>query len=277
MKIAIIILSYNSSDDCRKCISSLRQQVAVTIEIVVVDNCSCPEDLTRLRALCAEEECVLIENRENRGYNAGNNIGLRYAAGKGYEHALIANPDMEFPQEDYLIRLAGKMEQDEQIAVIGSDIVTPEDRHQNPMRESTYYEELFWPVTFMRFHRKGKWYLGDYTRSGYCEKISGCCLLVRLSFIKRIGYFDETVFLYSEEAILARQVASSGYRMYYLAHAWALHRHLKSEKGDPRRRMRLLRDSRKYYVRHYSGYSSVKLRLLMLSLEIEYRFLRVFL
>lgn len=92
LTIPIILLNYNSSSDCRKCISFLKNQKNVEIEIVVVDNCSKSEDLCLLRTLCQEEQCTLIENKENRGYNAGNNIGLRYAVRKGYKYALITNP-----------------------------------------------------------------------------------------------------------------------------------------------------------------------------------------
>ena len=125
LTIPIILLNYNSSSDCRKCISFLKNQKNVEIEIVVVDNCSKSEDLCLLRTLCQEEQCTLIENKENRGYNAGNNIGLRYAVRKGYKYALITNPDMEFPQEEYLKQLVDVMEEQTEVVVIGSDIVTP--------------------------------------------------------------------------------------------------------------------------------------------------------
>lgn len=100
MRVAIIILNYNSSDDCRKCVSFLKRQEGVELELVLVDNCS--PDGDKVKALCKEEGCTFIASKENRGYNAGNNIGLRYAASKGYKYALIANPDMEFPQTDYV-------------------------------------------------------------------------------------------------------------------------------------------------------------------------------
>ena len=38
MKVAIIVLNYNSSADCRKCISHLKRQEGVEIEIIIVDN-----------------------------------------------------------------------------------------------------------------------------------------------------------------------------------------------------------------------------------------------
>ena len=269
MKVAIILLNYNSALDCCKCVSFLNRQQNIGIEIIIVDNCSCEDDVKALRELCSEQQCTLIENHENRGYNAGNNIGLRYAAQKGYKYALIANPDMEFPQEDYVARMVKKMEENEEIVVCGSDIVTPEGRHQNPLRESTYQEELLWPITYLRYHRKGDWFLEDYSKTGYCEKISGCCLMVRINFIEHIGFFDERVFLYSEESILAKQLQLNKKKMYYLKDAYAIHRHVKSEKGNPANNLLKLFSSREYYLSKYSGYNGFSLKMLLLSKSLQ--------
>jgi len=270
MKVPIIILNYNSVADCRKCIGFLKQQEGVNIEIVVVDNCSPRQgEQEDIEQLCREQDCTFIQVNENRGYNAGNNIGLRYAAEKGYKYALIANPDMEFPQMDYLKRMVKTMEQDESIVVCGSDIITPDGLHQNPMREITYCEELFWPITIFRNRKRKEWFLMNYHRTGYCEKLSGCCLMVRIKFVLQIGCLDENVFLYCEEPILAKQIQECAAKSYYLAEAYAVHRHIKSEKGDPKKRMLLLLKSRRYYLKHYSGYSPMKLMLLNISKAVQ--------
>lgn len=145
MKIPIIVLNYNSSADCRECVADLKSQEEVELETVIVDNCSPLErEKNDIRQLCTDEGCTFIQAKENRGYNAGNNIGLRYAADRGYKYALIANPDMRFPQKDYVVKMVKVMEEKPEVAVCGSDIVSPEGRHQNPQREAIYCEELFW-------------------------------------------------------------------------------------------------------------------------------------
>ena len=78
MIIPAILLNYNSSDDCRKCISDLKRQEGVELEIIIVDNCSRTEDALAVEKLASEQGCTFIAAAENRGYNAGNNIGLRY-------------------------------------------------------------------------------------------------------------------------------------------------------------------------------------------------------
>ncbi len=254
MKVPIIILNYNTSFDCRKCISFLKKQQGIDIEIVVVDNCSSEDDLKNLRSLCEEVQCTLIENHENKGYNAGNNIGLRYAADKGYEYALIANPDMEFPQEDYLLKLTQKMQKDEDIVACSSDILHIEGFHQNPvLKDESWYHCFDW-ILLSVINKKHKYALttGNYSESHYCSKLSGCCLMLRTSFIKDIGFFDEKVFLYCEEGILSKQIELKNKKCYYCADLQAIHNHKKSSKGDPKRSLSNWLQSRLYFEKTYN-------------------------
>lgn len=278
MKIPVILLNYNSSSDCKKCISFLKRQQGVELEIVVVDNCSRQNEVEQLRQLCSQEDCTLIENHENRGYNAGNNIGLRYAVSKGYEYALIANPDMEFPETNYIAHLISALSSQPEVAVCASDIISPTGKHLNPQREATYWEELLWFIPLLAYRKTRKWFLEDYTKDGYCYKVGGCCLMIRLKVLQRINFFDENVFLYCEEAILAKQIQQIGEKIYYLSKAVAVHCHLKESKGNPYKRLTMAFNSRRYFLRKYSGYSGVKLKFLLFSKwvqQIIYKFFYV--
>ena len=254
-RIATIILNYNSNADCSKCIGFLKQQQGIEQEIVV-DNCSRDDERNAVEVLCRELGCTFIANNENRGYNAGNNVGLRYAAEKGYEFALIANPDMEFPQTDYLATLLAKMQEDEDIVVCGSDIIGTDGIHQSPMgKDGNWRGSFAWIKEIFGKKKKSDAYdfIDNYKESHYCHKVSGCCFMIRMSFLKDIDFFDEKVFLYCEEAILSRQVELAGKRMYYLATTQAVHRHIKSDKGDPVKRFKTWGKSRCYFIDHYSN------------------------
>lgn len=269
MKVAVIVLNYNSSADCRKCISDLKRQEGVELEIIIVDNCSREDDALAVKSLAAEQGCTFIAAKENRGYNAGNNIGLRHAAEQGHEYALIANPDMQFPERDYIMRLVNVMEQKPEVAVCGSNIVTTEGQRQNPKRYTTYLEELLWPINglFNLLFRKS--FILNVTNQ-YCEMLMGSCILVRMSFIEKTGYFDENVFLYCEEPILGKQVKAANMKMFYLDDATAVHAHVASEKGSFVRRHDIYWKSRWYYLKKHSGYSNVQLALMYTSKKVHY-------
>ena len=256
MKTGIIILNYNSSSDSQKCIHFLNKQERVDIDIIVVDNNSSKEDKSKLHNFCQYNNITFLANDENIGYNAGNNVGLRHIAEKGYKYALIANPDMEFPQRDYLLRMIEAMEIDHNIAVCGSDIITPEGIHQNPMKRDGNWKNSFGWITQMFKKESSNSYLvfDDYEHSHYCSKVSGCCLMVRMSFIEEIGYFDEYPFLYCEEAILSRQVElSNNWKVYYLSNAYAVHRQKKGYHKNIGNKLRHWKVSRMYFIEQYSG------------------------
>ena len=257
MKLAIIILNYNSSADCGKCVAFLKKQQGIETEIIIVDNCSREDDRKAVETLCNEQGCTFIANNENRGYNAGNNVGLRYAAEKGYEFAMIANPDMEFPETDYLVTLLAKMQEDKEIVICGSDIIGADGIHQSPMGKDGNWRSSFgWIKDIIgRKDKKNDAYdfIDNHKESHYCHKVSGCCFMIKISFLEEIKFFDEKVFLYCEEAILSRQVEMAGKKMYYLATAQAIHRHVKNEKGDPVKRFRAWGKSRCYFIDKYSG------------------------
>lgn len=268
MTIPVIILNYNSSADCLKCITFLKQQTEVELEIIVVDNCSQADDIQSVEKTCLEQGATLIKNKVNNGFSAGNNIGLRYAAQHGYDYALILNPDMELHQSEYISSLVEILENDNSVAVVGSDILTPNGEHQNPLRELTFWEEFLWPIEILKHKVRGQYsWTQEYTLSGYCEKTSGCCFMIRLSFLEKIGFLDENTFLYSEEPILAKQVENAEMKLYYLASSQAIHMHLKSEKGSTKKRMELLFKSRSYYITAYSGYPLWKKKLLLITYQ----------
>ena len=272
MEIAVVVLNYNSLVDTIKCIQFLRKQL-VSTHIIVVDNASI-EHITDSGLQITDNSQLSIElicAEENRGYSAGNNIGLRRAVELGCEYALVVNPDMEIVDPYYVEKLMAVMQADEDVVVAATDIVTPEGVHQNPMLADGNWRTSFgWVTSLLRPQKRVEAYdfIGDYAVSGYCAKVSGCCLMLRCSFLQEIGYFDEYPFLYCEEAILASQVARAGKRMYYLADTQAVHRHIKSEKGDPVKRFKHWQRSRIYFYKKYSSDSWFGRQISILSMRM---------
>lgn len=276
-KVAVIILNYNSSNDCRKCIGYILQQKNIDTHIVVVDNCSQSEDFEKLSFYCTEQEIRLLQSTENKGYSAGNNIGLRYAIERGYKYTLIVNPDMELYQNDYISKMVTMADSDSKIAILGTDIVNVERNHQNPMREVGFWEELFWFYELLPLRKNNRViYTEDHSHSRYCEKLSGCCFMIRNSFVEQIGLLDENTFLYCEEPILAKQVRQCGLKMFYMGELQAFHNHIKAKKDNPVRRMKTFTASRNYYLEKYSGYSPFSVRLLRFSRRTQSFFYRLF-
>ena len=286
INIPIIILNYNSSSDCKKIISSLQKQSDVSLEIIVVDNCSSKKgEKEIIKEICIRQNCTFIQAKKNRGYNAGNNIGLRYASEKGYKYALIANPDMEFPQTDYVAKLVSKMEKDEDVVACGSDVITLEGIHQNPRKIEflPWWHSFDWlfDVLSQKISKKisnkdNQNWISDPSIETYCTYLNGCCLMLRTSFLNMIGYFDEGVFLYGEESILAKQVLLSHKKMLYVPDCLAIHSHQKSKEQHPLVCSRHWKNSKIHFIKHYSGYPFYGKMVALFSLHVYYLFLNTY-
>ena len=262
-KVMAVILNYNTLEDSIKCSELLRKQDYKDLEIVIVDNGSTDGKNNYLIKYGEENGVHIILNKKNGGFSAGNNIGLRKAEERQCKYALIINPDVEIHDVNYISKAVDKMEEDSSIAVLGTDVVNARGQHQNPMREISFLEESFLLIELIKNKlSKNIPYVVKRKRSGYCEKVSGCCFFVDMGFIKEIGFLDENVFLYCEEPILAKAVQKSKRNIYYLKEKQAFHNHIESKKGNSKKRLDMFLESRLYYLDKFIGYCGLKLKML---------------
>lgn len=286
-KIGVVVLTYNSASDLPACLDGLFRQRSADVHIIVVDNASIPENRTVMEATFLERapdgpvidaaaaspttiennRAVFIRSSRNAGYSAGNNIGARLAVGAGCEAVLIVNPDVRIDDPDYIAALWAEMKPIEDCLVGASRVIGLDGRDHHPLRESGYWEELFWIRQFgPRCFRPRPWVEPPVgVEPVEAEKVHGCCVMIRSSFLEAIDFLDESVFLYCEEPILAAQVRAAGGRLMVFPRVQAVHAHIAATKGNSSRRMLLLIKSRLYYLETYSGYGFIKLMALRVS------------
>jgi GT2 family glycosyltransferase len=271
-KVAAVILNYNSSEDSEKCIGYLLLQDYKYMDIVIIDNGSNPIEKKKIEDVCQKAKLTLICNNENKGFSAGNNIGIKYSIKLGAEAILIINPDVELRDKKYISIITKALFNNDQVVVAGSDIIDAEGNHQNPLRELNYWEDLFWLIDILC--KKLFFWHGyiDYNSNGFVEKLTGCCIILKSTFLEKIGYLDEGVFLYCEEPILAKAVQMRNQKMLYCNETIAYHMHIASQKGSSKLRLMKMIDSRKYYLEKYSGYHGLALKMLLTSRNLQRKF-----
>jgi len=282
--IATVVLNYNSASDVEVLLPQLLAQVGVKHTVIIVDNESSVVDVHRL-ADCFSRNCVegivgtpaevdvkitsqiqdsgayLVLSNENRGYSAGNNIGIRVAEALEADAVLIANPDIRIEDSNYLMGLSQELFTDEKNCIVASRVVGLDGQDQSPLREPEFWEEFLWPRFSLGRHlsRPVSYILPILEREPMVvPKVSGCCLMLSLKFLKTVGKLDENVFLYCEEPILSAQVYKQHGHIIFVPELTVTHAHQKSKKGHASRNMLLFIKSRKYYLKHYSSYGVVK-------------------
>ena len=295
-RIAVVLLNYNSEEDLFVSVEQIHRQQDIELITIVVDNASEPKTVNALHTWSknfsssafsgtTEEVFDLIKNdkiephafdtffiynHENKGYSAGNNIGIKLADYLNVDAVLIANPDMRFENEKYIYELSKTLFSNEKYFIAASKIVGLDGKDQSPLREASFYEELTWPRYLFPCVFKNTSFVLSYKKDRVVTvpKVMGCCLLLRMNFLKDINYFDENTFLYAEEPILSAQVKQHEGKIVFSPFIEAIHAHIKSTKGNSSKRMLLFIKSRKYYLKKYSGYNRVQLFVLNCSYAV---------
>jgi GT2 family glycosyltransferase len=293
--ITAVVLTYNSVDDLPDCLDGLVEQQGCDLRICVVDNASTPSNRAAMLAALKEKAspvvvlsaaeaasgpidpaagALFVQNDVNSGYSAGNNIGAKLAVRLGSDAVLIVNPDVRIADSRYVCKLAAGLFSQPRYAVAASAMRNLAGQNENPMHELGFLEELAWPM-WMLLSRFGVRPPSRRRRTSDVEKVSGCCLLLRTEVLRELGFFDETVFLYCEEAILAAQLRRLGRKIVYMPELEAVHAHKVSAKGDSARRTSQWIRSRRYYHLNYSEYGPVRRFLLAVSQQMVLGLLKV--
>jgi GT2 family glycosyltransferase len=227
MDVSIIILNYRSKGLVRQCIKTIRLYgTACSHEIIVVDNDSADGVGEMLRQRLPD--VTFIASPANRGYAAGNNLGIRAAGGR---YVLIMNPDITVRPGsiDAMVRY---MDEHREIGVLGPRLVHPD----GSLDESCYR----FPTKAIPVYRRtplgrlesGRQAIDRYLMSEYDRKeirpvdwLLGAVLLVRRSTLEKVGLLDERYFLYFEDTDWCRRFWQAGHKVVYFAGAEMVHYH----------------------------------------------------
>lgn len=122
--IGIVILIYNEWNLSINCINSIRKTCNNDYTIYLIDNASTVSMTNEFRQyLCNSKDIVFIRNEQNRGYSAGNNVGISRALADNCDYILISNNDVIF--KDNTVRdMASFLSEHKKYGIIGPKIYT---------------------------------------------------------------------------------------------------------------------------------------------------------
>lgn len=108
----ILILTYNTLDKTKQCISSIKSTTEIPYKILVIDNGSTDGTIEYLRK---DGEIFHIENSQNLGFATGFNIGLAMI---DTPYFVISNSDVVMT-ENWLKRMIEHLSEDPQLMAVG--------------------------------------------------------------------------------------------------------------------------------------------------------------
>jgi len=268
---AIVILNYNDGKLTYDYVKRIEKYNTLDY-IVVVDNCSTDSSLMILDRL--EEECpkvIVLSSDNNKGYAAGNNIGLRYLYQvQGSDGIVfISNPDIEIGNkvfDDLQIELSNN---DNLFAATGlvhnaKGNIIPICMWKLPtlgtlfVNSSTIIRNIM--HRFFGYGTKYK-FTDEILKRKFveCDAIPGCFFACKLKEMHEIGYFDENTFLFFEEDILFSRAKEKGYAVGILPHDKIIHMEgvsIKKSLNSWKKRELILEDSAIVYIKKCLHFNS---------------------
>jgi len=180
--VSIIILAHNALEYTRKCVESIQAHTEIAHEIIFVDNASTDGTRGYLAKLSREHDhYLLVVNRENVGFAAGNNQGLAIAQG---DYLLLLNNDVVVAP-GWLECLVDCAENNPDIGIVG------------PVSNHVAGPQLIEVVAYDTASLEGleqfaaKRALANKGQIKRLPRVVGFCMLVKRAVVDQIGGLDE--------------------------------------------------------------------------------------
>ena len=152
-----------------------------------------------------------ILKSENKGFGAGNNLGAKIANG---EYLLFLNPDTILIEPIFQFAIK-KFEENNNLALFGIKLL---DKNFKRNRSFAFLDGagFFWGRIIKLFNKM------DFFIDGKMY-IVGADIFIRKKIFFDIGMFDENIFMYREEADLARRIKAINYKTKYFKDKSLIH------------------------------------------------------
>ncbi len=211
--VTLVVLNWNAGETLLDCLQSLVAQDYPDFHVVVVDNNSTDGSPDTVKAKFSQVN--LICTGENRGFSAGNNVGLRMAQSP---FVVLVNPDIIVDDPEWLKKLISPTLADDTIGIVGGKLLFPDKR-------TIQYAGGVMNMSQAFPEHLGGGEVDDGRFDTACEVdyVIGAVMVLRQEMLAQIGYLDEGYFLYYEDADLCARARRAGYKVWYIPEATAVH------------------------------------------------------
>jgi len=266
--ITVVIVNYNTRQCLRACLATVRLEAPAGV--IVVDNASTDGSVDMLQS---EFPWVAVQaNEANRGYGAAANQAIADCSTK---YALLLNADTLL-QTGALAALTDYLDRNPRVAIVGPRLVERDGTLQGscypfPTPLHTFLENSKSAVFLGRRIRQRlpvirSFYLRTWAhdRPRVVPWIKGAALAIRLDAFNAVGGFDESFFMYFEDADLCYRLKTAGWQVHFcpvttvvhLGGASTLQQRVKMD-------VQLLISTVEFYKRHATKFQLARLLLVV--------------
>ncbi len=232
-KVSIIILTTNGLAMMRDELENIGKLDVngVNAECIVVDNDSSDGTEKELADYkLPNMEYKFMEAGKNLGFAGGNNIGIKNALKRGADYIILMNNDLVLPG-DILKKLVSYMEGSPEAGLASPKMYFAEgyEFHKDRYKKSELGKVIWYAGGVI--DRKNAYSShrgvdevdhGQYDQIKDTDYASGACVIIRRAVFEKIGYLDDSFFLYWEDADFSERAKKAGFGVMYYpgTHLW---------------------------------------------------------
>ncbi|PIS29973.1 hypothetical protein COT42_03775 [Candidatus Saganbacteria bacterium CG08_land_8_20_14_0_20_45_16] len=214
--VSIIVLNWNGMQDTIECLTSLAKVNYANFNVILVDNGSTDGSVKAIKR--SFPDAILLQNKTNLGFAAGNNQGIRAAIDRGADYVLLLNNDTVV-KPDFLTNLVQVAASKPNIGLVGPKI------HFYRTKTLWYGGGFINQLTGFTSHRgEGQLDVGQFESEADVDFVSGCAMLVKQKVFERIGFLDEAYYHSHEDSDFCWRAKQAGYQIVYVPTAVIEHK-----------------------------------------------------
>jgi hypothetical protein len=215
----IVIPTFNSAEDIEECLNSIIALKLNSARIVVIDNNSIDNTIEIVRR--NYPQVFVIQNSYNCGYAVGCNIGFESFDS---DYVVFVNADTS-TNTNWIHDGISRMEETFSIGASQPKILLYSDRNKiNSSGNMANFLFFGWANGYGEPDSSDR----EIRKIAFA---SGAATIYRTSYLKRIGCFDESFFMYCEDTDLGIRLFLAGYDTIYCPDGIIYHKYRYKESG----------------------------------------------
>lgn len=238
----IVVLNWNQKEFTLGCVKSLNKlrTNGLKLQTVVVDNGSTDDSVKTFRKELPNE--VVLENKENLGFAAGNNVGIEYSLSHGADYIMLLNNDT-YVGENLIEELIKVGESEAKITVLGPKIYFApgyefhKDRYSKQERGKVFWYaggQIDWDNVLASHRGVDQVDQGQFDDLEETDFVSGAAMMIKRDVLEKIGPLDPKYFLYYEDSDFCQRAKEAGFKVIYVPEAVVWHYNAgSSSSGSP--------------------------------------------
>ena len=222
--ITVSIVSHRQNALVNRLLADMNRYCAERVTLILTENARDPVSLQTQECACPSH---VVVNRTPKGFGANHNAAFQLCRSRFF---CVANPDIRLDSDPFPQLLRRLTKTKNEVGVVGPLVRGPSGNVEDSARRFPTFG-----VLAHRFFRTGL--RPDYpTDRGAVEVdwVAGMLMLFSAQAYRDVGGFDETYFMYYEDADICRRLKATGKSVIYDPAAEVVHEARRASRKNPR-------------------------------------------